>query len=165
MLSLALLAPDALQALRIFDRGLARKMNPKYLVASTFSKLCINGMLVVTKTTRGKNVQLTPKGKVMLARMVANSPDSRSHGRWDKRWRMVVYDICEKRRGTRGRLRDTLSAFGFYKLQASTWIYPYECEELLILLKAEYKIGQDVLYIVVEKVENDQKLKDHFGLR
>ena len=78
---------------------------------------------------------------------------------------MVIYDIKEKRRGVRGKLRDTLSTFGFYKLQASTWVYPYECEELIILLKADFKIGTEVLYVIVEKIENDQKLKDHFGLK
>ena len=62
-------------------------------------------------------------------------------------------------------LQRTLRAFGFYQLQASVWVYPYECEELLILLKAEFKVGRDVLYRVVEKVEGDDKIKEYFGLK
>ncbi len=97
--------------------------------------------------------------------MVASSPDTRKHHRWDKRWRMVVYDIKENRRGVRVKLQELLRGFGFYKLQNSVWIYPYDCEALMILLKADFKIGTDVLYAVVEKIENDQKLKTHFGLK
>ncbi len=164
-LSMAVVAPNALQALRIFDRGIARKMNPLYLIEPAFSRLCMKGMIVVEKTAGGKRVRVTEDGKRLLERMVARSPDSRMHKRWDKRWRMVIYDIREKRREVRRRIREILSAFGFYKLQASTWVYPYDCEDLVVLLKADFKIGQEVLYVIVEKIENDQKLKEHFGLK
>ncbi len=165
LLSVALLAPNAMQVLRLLHPDTTRRMHPKYLIASTFNKLCDKRLIVVESTSRGSMIRLTNEGKLALARMVARSPDTRKHKRWDKRWRMVVYDIKEKRRAVRGKLRDTLSTFGFYKLQASTWVYPYECEELIILLKADFKIGIEVLYVIVEKIENDQKLKDHFGLK
>jgi hypothetical protein len=39
VLSVALLAPNALQVLRMFDGGKSRRMNPKYLFGSAFEKL------------------------------------------------------------------------------------------------------------------------------
>ncbi len=163
--SLAVLAPNALQLLALADKGKFRRMNPAYIIDSVFKKLLAKGHIKIKTSSHGKIVILTDSGKRSLAGMIARSPDSRKHGRWDKRWRMVIYDIKEKRRGTRVMLQRTLRAFGFYQLQASVWIYPYDCEALLILLKADFKIGKDVLYAVIEKIEGDQKLKEHFGLR
>jgi CRISPR/Cas system-associated endoribonuclease Cas2 len=165
VLSIALLAPNALQLLQYSDGGKTRRQNPKYLIGSAFEKLCGKGLIRVEQAENGKQLCLTDQGKHALTRMVARSPDSRKHKRWDKRWRMVIYDIHEKRRSTRVMLREMLEAFGFYKLQHSVWVYPYECEELIILLKADFKIGSEVLYVVVEKIENDQKIRGHFDLK
>ncbi len=165
ILSVALLAPNALQVLNMFDGGKRRRMNPKYLFGTAFEKLTAKGMIQFGNTESGKYVRLTEKGQHELARMVARKPDTRVHHRWDKRWRMVIYDIKEERKVIRMQLQENLRAFGFYKLQQSVWVYPYDCEALLILLKADFKIGQEVLYIVVEKIENDKRLRDHFNLR
>lgn len=167
MLSMAMLAPNALQLLSTAERGSGkrRRMNPTYLIDSAFSKLCSRGLISIETGHHGKIVRLTTEGKHALAKMVARSPDERKHKKWDKRWRMVIYDIKEKRRGTRILLQRTLRAFGFYPLQASVWVYPYDCEALLILLKADFKIGRDVLCGVVEKVEGDENIKEYFGLK
>lgn len=165
LLSVALLAPNAMRVLGVFDGGKKRRMDPKYLFGTAFERLFTKGMLTVEHTEYGKHVRLTDKGQHELARMVARKPDTRLHRRWDKRWRMVIYDIKEERKLVRMQLQECLSAFGFYKLQQSVWIYPYDCEALLILLKADFKIGQEVLYVVVEKIENDQKIKEYFELK
>ncbi len=165
VLSVALLAPNALRILRMFDSGKARRMDPKYLFGSAFKKLLMKNMVIIETTEAGKRVRLTEKGTHELARMVARNPDTRVRQRWDKRWRMVIYDIKEERRALRVKLQELLKAYGFYKLQNSVWVYPYDCEALLILLKANFKIGLEVLYVVVEKIENDQHLKEYFGLK
>ena len=165
LLSVALLAPNAMQVLRMFDGGKRRKMDPKYLFGTTFEKLLLRGMVVIVHKDGGKYVKLTAEGKHELARMVGRSPDERKHKRWDKRWRIVIYDIKEERRLLRMRLQGILSTFGFYKLQNSVWIYPYDSEALVTLLKADFRIGGEVLYMVVEQVENDRKIRDHFGLK
>ena len=57
-----------------------------------------------------------------------------------------------------------LESVGFAKLQDSVWIYPYDCEDLVALLKADFKIGKDALYLVVEEMEGERDLKRHFSL-
>ncbi len=166
-LSIALLAPSALQLLAQREEGAGRKrrMNPKYLIDNAFNKLLTRGHIRLEIGAHGKVARLTNEGRHALGRMIATAPDTRKHKRWDKRWRMVIYDIKEKRRGTRVALQRRLRSFGFYQLQASVWLYPYDCEALLVLLKAEFKIGQDVLYGVIEKVEGDKQAKEYFGLK
>ena len=82
----------------------------------------------------------------------------------DRKWRVVIFDIKEYRRKTRDKLRITLTSLGFIKLQNSVWVFPYECEDVMVMLKASYKIGNDVLYMTVDKIENDKWLKKKFLL-
>ena len=77
---------------------------------------------------------------------------------------MVIFDIKESRKKTRALLRATLRQIGFIRLQNSVWIYPYDCEDLISLLKADFKIGKDILYMIVEKLENDWHLRKSFNL-
>jgi len=57
-----------------------------------------------------------------------------------------------------------LQNVGCVRLQNSVWVYPYDCEEVVELLKANYKIGEELLYIIAEKIEGDQWLKKYFKL-
>ena len=86
------------------------------------------------------------------------------HKRWDKRWRLMLFDIPERRRKTRDSLRKTMKSFGFYRLQDSAWIYPHDCEDAIALLKADLKIGSSALYMIVDSLENDKHLRAHFEL-
>ena len=80
------------------------------------------------------------------------------------RWRVVIFDIPENRRGSRDLFRKTLRAAGFVQLQQSVWVYPYDCEDLIILLKADLKVGRGIVYMIVEKIENDKWLRERFSL-
>ena len=84
--------------------------------------------------------------------------------KWDGRWRVVLFDIPERRRGARNRLRVFMQEYGFVRLQDSVWIYPYDCEDLIALAKANFRIGVDALYMIVEQLERDKYLREHFGL-
>lgn len=164
ILSLALLAPNALQILRILDGGKTRRKNPKYIFGTAFEKLLEKDFIRIDKTTKGKFVRLTESGKNALGEMIARQPDQRKHVRWDGRWRVVIYDIHDSRKTTRQKLMRTIREFGFVRLQDSVWVYPYDSEALLILLKSYLKTGREILYMVVEKIEGDETLKKHFEL-
>ncbi len=164
-MSLALLGPNALQILRILDGGKARRQNPKYLFGNSFEKLLGKGFIRVEKTASGKFVRLTEYGKRALAEMIAKQPDQRKHRSWDGRWRVVIYDIRDSRKTTRQKLMRTIREFGFVRLQDSVWVYPYDSEALLVLLKSYLKTGKEILYMVVEKIEGDETLRKHFDLR
>ncbi len=62
-------------------------------------------------------------------------------------------------------LRRTVKSLGFFRLQDSVWVFPYDCEDFVALLKADLRVGKNALYVIVEKIENDKHLKEHFGLQ
>ena len=84
--------------------------------------------------------------------------------KWDRRWRVVIFDIPERRKSVRASLRRFMGEYGFVRLQDSVWIYPYDCEDLIALSKANFRVGADVLYMIVERLERDKHLREHFKL-
>ncbi len=111
-------------------------------------------------TFKKGSAQITARGLRYLAMNMTQSKPLR----WDNKWRIVVFDIPERRRHLRDALRDSLIRIGFTPLQRSTWIYPYDCEELISLLKTNYRIGSEVIYVIADKVENDRKFRSMFNL-
>lgn len=46
--------------------------------------------------------------------------------RWDRLWRLVIFDISEQSRPLRDKIRRKLKILGFGMLQESVWITPYD---------------------------------------
>ncbi len=85
--------------------------------------------------------------------------------RWDGKWRMLIFDIKEKRRKVRATLRNLLAGAGFIRLQDSVWIHPYPCDEFVAIVRAHLSSGVGELRsVVVEALESDTSLREHFGL-
>jgi len=145
-----------------------RKRDPyrlKYQINETLMRLTRKGLVSFILKDGRKFARLTPAGSQRL-KLEQEKAALRLQKKkcWDKRWRIIIFDIPERRRGMRGRLRAIMQECGFVRLQDSVWVYPHDCEELTILLKTELKAGSSVLYMVVEKIENDGWLKKHFSL-
>ena len=107
-------------------------------------------------------LRLTAKGEQILRRLELHDFKLRKPKRWDRKWRVLIFDIPERRKNLRPKIRYTLLAIGFIRLQDSVWVYPYDCEDLITLLKADFKIGKDLLYLIVDSIENDFPLRSHF---
>ncbi len=163
-LSIALLAPNALQILKLFDLKKFRKHTQKYTIHSALGRLVAAGLVRFEHTGRGKFARLTPKGEERLRLVEAADYKIKKPKKWDKKWRLIIFDIKEERKSTRNKVRWTLRQIGFTRLQDSVWAYPYDCEDLIALLKADFRIGRDVLYIIADKIENDGFLKKAYNI-
>jgi len=112
----------------------------------------------------GTVLRLTPKGEALLTRYQFDNFTMPKPRRWDKKYRIIVFDIKETKRFVRDSLRTWLERLGFIQLQRSVWVYPYECQEIVTLLKAHMHVGKDVLYITADSIENDTWLRESFEL-
>ncbi len=112
----------------------------------------------------GGFVRITPKGEKELRALELKDYRIKKPKRWDGNWRVLAFDISEKRRKTRDSVRDTLKRIGFMRMQDSVWLYPYDCQELVALLKADMYIGKAMRYMVVAELEGDRVYRDYFEL-
>ena len=155
-------APNTLRLLDTLGGDKYRRRNQLRSVAS---RLASRGLIRFVDKNGRTYLEITPAGKKILEFEREKAALARRVGkRWDKRWRMIIFDIPERYRKTRDKLRWMLKSLGFYQLQGSVWVYPYDCEEIATLLKADLKVGSNVLYTIVERIEYDKRLLRHFGL-
>lgn len=158
--TLAVLAPQVLAML-----GRTKYVRQRsYRFKSSLSRLIGAGYVVLAEEAGKKRVRLTPKGERCAALMGEGKLVPKKPAYWDKKWRVLIFDIPERRRKTRAQIRATLTTLGFVRLQDSVWVFPYDCEDLVTLLKADLKIGKDLLYLIVDKLEYDAPLRAKFAL-
>lgn len=138
----------------------------RYQYKTALGRLAAQGHVTFEMRDGKRYARITESGRKVLAfeqeKTILSGTKKR---RWNGRWRVVIFDVPERRRRTRDRLRNAMQEVGFVRLQDSVWVFPYDCEEFIALLKAELKIGSAILYMVVEHIENDKHLKAHFGLK
>lgn len=157
------LVADALRTLATLKKN-DRRYRSSYYVQNAIGKLEKQGLFCVDSKDTLPQVRLTKEGSRELAKYAAESATLKPQ-RWDGRWRLVIFDIKETKKGQRDRIRRNLVRLGFEKLQDSIWVYPYECEELITYLKADCRIDKEVLYLVSEKIPNDGWIRKKFKLR
>ncbi|HEY4496353.1 MAG TPA: hypothetical protein VJC04_03290 [Candidatus Paceibacterota bacterium] len=158
VLSVALVAPNVLKILKTF--GVQPHKRRKELIKRVYDKLVSQGYLV----RKDGFLEITGKGSLTLELLSEGKVKLKKPRKWDKKWRILVFDIDEKRRPKRDKLRRSLSSVGFMKLQDSVWIYPYDCEDFVALLKKDFRLGKELLYLIVEEIEGDSFLRQWFDL-
>lgn len=114
-----------------------------------------NGTITVKITKKGYTRALTYE----LDTMTLKKPKS-----WDGKWRVVIFDIPNKYKKVRDIFRTRLKQLGLYQLQESVYITPYKCFGEIEFLREIYGVVFTVQYLLVEKVEDDSFLKEHFNL-
>ena len=161
LLLTAMAAPNTLQLLDKTPIGKRFKDRTR----STLSRLARDGLITFEERNGKRYARITESGRVTLAlEQQKKALQAQRKKRWDRRYRIVIFDIAEKRRATRIQLRHAMQSAGFVRLQDSVWVYPYDCEDFAALLKADLHIGREVIYIIAESIENDGWLRETFNL-
>lgn len=111
-------------------------------------------MKIVLKR-RGRQVALTYK----FDELQIKKPS-----RWDRKWRLVMFDIPHVKKRARDALRNKLRELGFYQLQKSVFIYPYPCENEIDFIAEVFNIRRHILLITANDFEGSDKLQYYFGL-
>ncbi len=160
LISVAAIAPNVLSAMK--KLGLITHPRQIESIKRSRDKLINKGLL----ENKNGQLKITQYGKRYLFKclFLGENKELNKKKKWDGKWRVLVFDIPETRRFDRDSIRYALVSIGFMRLQDSVWIYPYSCEDLISLIKADTETGDNVLYMIVEAVENDEPIKKYFGL-
>lgn len=159
LLGIAVVAPNVIGAMA--KLGIIPNKRQKEIIKRSRERLVSRGFLEY----KDGFLRLTKNGKVELRGLENIDFKLKKPKRWDKKWRVLIFDIKESKKSLREKIRRTLISIGFVRLQDSVWIYPYDCEDLVALLKADFKIGRDLLYMIVDELEYDTQLLEKFGLK
>lgn len=116
-----------------------------------------HGYLEEVELQNERYLKITSKGKLKLIK-------KKNLKNWDGLWRIIAFDIEEKRKKTRDVFRNKLTELGCQPFQKSVWIIPNdissELEEIISILNIE----KNVDYFIAKAMTNNTKYLSLFNL-
>lgn len=165
VISIALVAPKMTRLLKELDRPAKNRAQLYRRIAQGISRLEQDGLVTVSGEWGKRRVVITEKGRDMMKEMEFGEYGIPEPAFWDGKWRVLIFDINERRRRVRDQLRRLLQGKGFIRIQDSVWAYPYPCDEFVSLVRAHLKSGVgEVRSFVAEALESDKAMREHFRL-
>ncbi len=121
---------------------------------------------IIKKRDGTYNIELTEKGKLKALECRLLRKLEIKDKKWDGKWRMLIFDVPERLRHGRDALRWKIKKLGFYELQKSIFVIPYECKKEIDLIVSYFELKPYVHYGVLEIAgeETNQNIKKQFGL-
>ena len=98
-------------------------------------------------------IKITGNGKKIIKNFDYDNMELIKPKAWDKKWRLVIFDIPDKKRKERRAISKKLKDIGFYALQESVFIYPHDCRDEIDFICEFLSINRFVNYCIVESVD------------
>lgn len=130
-----------------------------------FNYLKKRGLIEIKKDGYDVYITLTKEGRKRAGKYQINDLEIEKPKKWDKKWRVVIFDIPNTSRLIRDVFRRKLKEFGFYPLQQSIWIFPYPCQEEIKLLRDFLGANKKQIQVLeVTKLESEHFFKSFFKI-
>jgi len=146
----------------------ARKKWKKYskkTITNAFYNLRSQNLIEIKDDGKQIYISLTEKGRKKAGYMQIDALDIKKPKVWDKKWRIVIFDISELKRVYREAFRGKLKELGFYQLQKSVWIHPFDCRAEIELLRDFFGLKErELKLIVADDIGDDTEIKEKFML-
>lgn len=117
----------------------------------------------IQRSDQKTTIALTQKGYIYGMKRQLPFLEIKKQERWDKKWRVVIFDIPEEKKNARDALRRMLKKLGFVELQKSVFIFPYPCEKEIAMV-VQYFCAQSYIHYLESTVKDDTNIKKFFQL-
>ncbi len=110
-------------------------------------------------------ISLTEEGKRKAGKYKIDDLKIKAAQNWDKKWRVLIFDIEDRHKAKREALRGKIKELGMYQLQKSVWVCPYEFKKEMNILRDFFglEVGE-MQVITASEIENDKPARGFFGL-
>jgi len=163
VLTIGALAPNLLGTISRINKQRKKESYRKYQqIWRSFDSLKKQRALEFVREEDGYLIyKINKKGKEKIKKFVFEEMKIEEPKKWDKKWRLVIFDIPERFRKNRTALRNKLIDLGFYQCQKSAWIHPFDCSSEIEFIKDILNIKPFVRLFVVDEMD-DGKVLYHF---
>lgn len=139
-----------------------KKFNP-HILKRNLKRLRDQKIVEIIEKDGQEIVKLTQKGHAKYLKFSLEEL-SLNGKRWDGKWRIVIYDIAKFKKNQVNAFRNILKYINFFRLQKSVYLTPYPCDEQIAYLREYFGIGDEVLLIRADRIENEGVYKQYFGI-
>ena len=144
----------------------------KYKAAQRLRELQKKKIVSVQEQRDGSvKVELTHQGKKLVRQYDLDTLAIKKPPAWDKKWRLVIYDIPHHHKRARDAFREKLKQLGLRQLQKSVWVSAYDCLAELEFLCGVFEINPDyyLIYLTLNSLNElpmnrEKELKRWFDI-
>ena len=122
------------------------------------------GYLEIRKKNHQIYIALTPEGRKRAGKYLIDDLEIKKLKKWDGKYRIAIFDIPNITRIKRDALRGKLKELGFFRLQQSVWVHPFDCRKEIELLREFFGLNSKELILIEGTIENDKFLQKFFKL-
>lgn len=143
----------------------AKSSKERFRVKRTLSGMEARG-LIKREVKNGKEILLlTPKGTDMAWSALAENMNIPRQKKWDKKWRVVMFDIPETKSKIRQEVSFKIKDIGMMAVQNSVFISPFPCKKEIDTITKHYDVDKYFIYLEADTVVSHQDLKKHFDVK
>ena len=85
--------------------------------------------------------------------------------KWDKKWRIVMFDLNNNKTIQRNAIRVFLKRCGFILMQKSVWIYPYDCGKEVEFIRLFFRLSEkEFRFITCDDIGENISFRKNFAL-
>lgn len=158
--TIALTAPNAVQ---LFTRFHPKNARERERVKQSLSTLKKRGFITEKDNLDGY-FALTKEGKARAMRYKIENTKIQKQKKWDKKWRLVMFDVPEEKKKARQAINFALKKIGCVHYQKSVFITPFPCEQEIDFVGGCFGVRDYLRIVVAESVERDKSFIKKFGL-
>lgn len=129
-------------------------------------KLYISKLIDIKENPDGAiTIVINQKGKTQALTYKVDQIQIKPMKEWDKKWRIILFDIPERFKKARDAFSYSLKQLGFYRLQKSVFIHPFECEDEIEFIIEFWNLRPYVRIVITQQIDNELHLKKLFNLK
>jgi DNA-binding transcriptional regulator PaaX len=137
LVGITVVAPNALQGLeKILKQSPARKTDQAKLI----KELKRQGLIYVRQDADTFHYTITPAGIHRLQNLLIDEIEVKMPAKWDKKWRLVTFDIPVRQSKQRASFVERLQSLNFVMLQRSLWVHPAPCLPQIEQIASHYNV-------------------------
>ena len=102
------------------------------------------------------SIKITKKGESRILKYRIEDITIDKPSTWDKKWRLVIFDIPDHSKKKSNVLRNKLYNLGFLQYQKSIFIYPYPCQDQIDFIKEVFEVSGYVKLIIAIKIDDEE---------
>ncbi|HCM52264.1 TPA: hypothetical protein DIS56_04035 [Candidatus Saccharibacteria bacterium] len=157
-----IVAPNAAQALELILRKSPAKTSRADKILAELRR---QKLIVLVRGNSGFDFTLTPAGAHRLQRALIEELAIATPRKWDKKWRLVAFDVPVKFSKQRQYFTAHLRKLGLHMLQRSLWVHPFPCFDEVETLAGHYNLLRYCALSEVSKSDNltARRLTRHFA--
>lgn len=161
VLAVAVTMPNAVQLFKYFGN---RTPKEQWHIRRSVSRLENRGFISKSLVRGEEYYVLTSTGKERAMRYKLKTMTIRRQKKWDGLWRVVMFDVPEKRRAARRAIGYAIQKLGCVQYQKSVFITPYPCVDEIDFAGECFDVRKYIRIIIAKDVEGSGNIKKHFKI-